>query len=230
MAMVAPTIVYDLDGTLADTAEDLVATLNWLLGREGLAPLKVETAGSLLGAGARALIKRGFAASGKALDPETTDGLFADYLHYYSAHIVVHTRLYPGVNKALATFARAGWRQAVCTNKLESPAKLLIAKLGIAERFAFICGQDTFGVGKPDAKPLLGTIAASGGVREQAIMVGDSGTDIKTARAAGVPIIAVDFGYADVPVKELGPDRVISHFDQLLEACDALLAVADDTF
>jgi phosphoglycolate phosphatase len=230
MAMVAPTIVYDLDGTLADTAEDLVATLNWLLGREGLAPLKVETAGSLLGAGARALIKRGFAASGKVLDPEATEDLFADYLNYYSAHIVVHTRLYPGVNKALATFARAGWRQAVCTNKLESPAKLLIAKLGIAERFAFICGQDTFGVGKPDAKPLLGTIAASGGVREQAIMVGDSGTDIKTARAAGVPIIAVDFGYADVPVKELGPDRVISHFDQLLEACDTLLAVADDTF
>jgi phosphoglycolate phosphatase len=230
MAMVAPTIVYDLDGTLADTAEDLVATLNWLLGREGLAPLKVETAGSLLGAGARALIKRGFAASGKVLDPEATEDLFADYLNYYSAHIVVHTRLYPGVNKALATFARAGWRQAVCTNKLEGPAKLLIAKLGIAERFAFICGQDTFGVGKPDAKPLLETIAASGGVREQAIMVGDSGTDIKTARAAGVPIIAVDFGYADVPVKELGPDRVISHFDQLLEACDALLAVADDTF
>src|ERR1700691_4663234 len=92
MAMVAPTIVYDLDGTLADTAEDLVATLNCLLGREGVAPLKVETAGSLLGAGARALIKRGFASSGKALDPETTEGLFADYLNYYCAHIVVHTR------------------------------------------------------------------------------------------------------------------------------------------
>ena len=228
--MLAPTIVYDLDGTLADTAEDLVATLNYLLGREGLAPLKVETAGSLLGAGARALIARGFAASGETLDPQTLEALFADYLAHYSEHIDVHTRLYPGVNKALATFARAGWRQAVCTNKLESPAKLLIAKLGIAERFAFICGQDTFGVGKPDAKPLLGTIAASAGVRKHAIMVGDSDTDIKTARAAGVPIIAVDFGYADVPVKELGPDRVISHFDQLLEACDALLAVADGTF
>ena len=149
---------------------------------------------------------------------------------YYSAHIVVHTRLYPGVDKALATFARAGWRQAVCTNKIEGLAKLLIAKLGIAERFAFICGQDTFGIGKPDAKPLLKTIAASGGARERAIMVGDSETDIKTARAAGVPVIAVDFGYADVPVKELGPDRVISHFDQLMEACDALLAVADDPF
>ena len=80
--------------------------------------------------------------------------MFADYLTYYNAHIVVHTRLYPGVDKALATFARAGWRQAVCTNKIESLAKLLIAKLGIAERFAFICGQDTFGIGKPDAKPL----------------------------------------------------------------------------
>ena len=228
--MLAPTIVYDLDGTLADTAEDLVATLNYLLGREGLAPLKVETAGSLLGAGARALIARGFAASGETLDPQTLEALFADYLAHYSEHIDVHTRLYPGVNKALATFARAGWRQAVCTNKIEGLAQLLITKLGIAERFAFICGQDTFGIGKPDAAPLLKTIAASGGAKERAIMVGDSETDIKTARAAGVPVIAVDFGYADVPVKELGPDRVISHFDQLMETCDALLAVADDSF
>lgn len=230
MAMIAPTIVYDLDGTLADTAEDLVATLNWLLGREGLAPLKVEIAGSLLGAGARALIKRGFAASGKTLDPQAIDALFADYLAYYSAHIVVHTRLYPGVDKALATFAHAGWRQAVCTNKIEGLAKLLIAKLGIAERFAFVCGQDTFGIGKPDATPLLGAIAASGGAKERAIMVGDSETDVRTARAAGVPVIAVDFGYAGVPVEELGPDRVISHFDKLMEACDALLGVADDSF
>jgi phosphoglycolate phosphatase len=224
IAMLTPTIVYDLDGTLADTAEDLVATLNHLLGREGLTPLPVESAGSLLGAGARALIKRGFAAAGRSLDRQEMEVLFADYLTYYSAHIVVHTRLYPGVDKALATFARAGWRQAVCTNKIESLAKLLITKLGIAERFAFICGQDTFGVAKPDAKPLLATIAASGGSRNRAIMVGDSETDIKTARAAGVPVVAVDFGYADVPVKELGPDHVISHFDELRGACDALLA------
>jgi phosphoglycolate phosphatase len=222
--MIAPTIVYDLDGTLADTAEDLVATLNWLLVREGLQPLKVESAGSLVGAGARALIKRGFAASGKVLDPQAMEALFADYLGYYSAHIMDRSRLYPGVDAALKAFERAGWRQAVCTNKTESLAELLITKLGIAERFAFICGQDTFGIGKPDAKPLLGTIAASGGASERAIMVGDSGIDILTARAAKVPVIAVDFGYADVPVKELGPDRVISHFDELKAACDALLA------
>jgi phosphoglycolate phosphatase len=227
IAMLAPTIVYDLDGTLADTAEDLVATLNHLLGREGLAPLPVESAGSLLGAGARALIVRGFAAAGRSLDAQEIEALFADYLTYYSAHIMVHTRLYPGADKALAAFAEAGWRQAVCTNKTEGLAKLLITKLGIAERFAFICGQDTFGVAKPDPKPLLETIAAAGGSRQRAIMVGDSETDIKTARAAGAPVIAVDFGYADRPVRELGPDRVISHFDDLMEACDALLAGAD---
>jgi phosphoglycolate phosphatase len=228
MAMPAPTIVYDLDGTLADTAEDLVATLNWLLARESLAPLPVESAGSLVGAGARALIKRGFAASGKTLEPQALEALFADFLAHYNAHIVVRTRLYPGAEKVLHAFARAGWRQAVCTNKIESSAKLLITKLGIAKRFAFVCGYDTFGVGKPDATPLLKTIAASGGARGHAIMVGDSGTDIKTARAAGVPAIVVDFGYSDVPVVELGPDRVISHFDQLVEACDALLAVRYD--
>jgi phosphoglycolate phosphatase len=221
--MIAPTIVYDLDGTLADTAEDLVATLNWLLAREGLALMPVESAASLVGAGARALIKRGFAASGKVLDPQAMEALFADYLSYYSAHIMESSRLYPGVDQALGVFERLGWRQAVCTNKTESLAKLLITKLGIADRFAFICGQDTFGIGKPDAKALLGTIAASGGASDRAIMVGDSGTDILTARAANVPVIAVDFGYADVPVAELGPDRVISHFDELMAACDALL-------
>jgi len=228
--MPPPTIVYDLDGTLADTADDLVATLNALLAKEGLAPMSVESAGSLLGAGARALIKRGFAASGRSLEPEAIERLFGDYLEYYNAHILVRTRLYPGVDKALAAFDRAGWRQAVCTNKIERSAKLLIEKLGIADHFAFVCGQDTFGVGKPDARPLLETIAAVGGSKVRAIMVGDSGTDIRTARAAGVPIVAVDFGYADTPVKELGPDRVISHFDELVAVCDAVLDVGDDTF
>jgi phosphoglycolate phosphatase len=226
IAMPAPTIVYDLDGTLADTAEDLVATLNWLLAKDGLAPLPVESAGALVGAGARALIRRGFAASGRSLDAEAIERLFGDYLEYYNAHILVRTRLYPGVDKALETFDGAGWRQAVCTNKVERSARLLIEKLGIADRFAFVCGQDTFGVGKPDARPLLETIAASGGTRERTIMVGDSGTDVRTARAAGVAIVAVDYGYADVPVNELGPDRVISHFDQLMEACGEVLEIA----
>ena len=221
--MTAPTIVYDLDGTLADTAEDLVATLNWLLVRDGLEPLRVESAGPLVGAGARALIKRGFAASGRKLEPLRLEALFKDFLDYYNAHIVERSRLYPGVEGVLATFGRSGWRQAVCTNKVESSARLLLKKLGVAERFAFICGQDTFGIGKPDAAPLLKTIAACGGASDRAIMVGDSITDIKTARAAGLPVVAVDFGYSDAPVAELGPDRVISHFDELMASCEALL-------
>jgi phosphoglycolate phosphatase len=221
--MTAPIIVYDLDGTLADTAGDLMGALNAVLAQEGLAPLPVENAGSMLGAGGRALIERGFAAAGRQLAPLKLEALFGDFLAHYNAHIADQTRLYPGVETALRAFARAGWVQAICTNKMEGSAKLLMEKLGVANRFAFICGQDTFGVGKPDPKPLLSTIAAAGGVSGRAIAVGDSATDIKTARAAGVPVIAVDFGYTAVPVAELGPDRVISHFGELAAACAALL-------
>jgi phosphoglycolate phosphatase len=221
--MIPPTIVYDLDGTLADTAGDLMAALNAVLGTEGLAPLPVENARSMLGAGARALIQRGFAASGKTLEPRKLEALFGDFLAHYNAHIADFTKLYPGVESALAAFARMGWRQAVCTNKVEGSAKLLMKRLGVCERFAFICGQDTFGVGKPDPKPLLETIAACGGASKRAIMVGDSATDIKTARAANVPVIAVDFGYTDAPIADYGPDRVISHFDELAGACWTLL-------
>jgi phosphoglycolate phosphatase len=217
--MKTQTIVYDLDGTLADTAGDLMGALNFVLEHEGLAPLPVENARSMLGAGGRALIQRGFAASGRELSPKKLDVLFGDFLAHYNVHIAVHTRLYPGVLKALDAFAAAGWRQAICTNKMEDSAKLLIERLGVADRFAFICGQDTFGVGKPDPKPLVGTVEAAGGAVSRAIMIGDSATDIKTARAAALPVICVDFGYTDVPVTELGPDRVISHFDELQEAC-----------
>lgn len=221
--MTVPTIVYDLDGTLADTAGDLMGALNAVLTSEGLSPLPVENARSMLGAGARALIQRGFAASGRELRARGLETLFGDFLAHYNAHIADLTRLYPGVEAALENFARAGWRQAICTNKLEGSAALLIEKLGVASKFAFLCGQDTFGIGKPDPKPLLETIAACGGAPACAIMVGDSATDIKTARAAGLPVIAVDYGYTDVPVTELGPDRVISHFDQLAEACRLLM-------
>jgi phosphoglycolate phosphatase len=228
--MTAPTIVYDLDGTLADTADDLMGALNAVLTQEGLAGLPVENARSMLGAGGRVLLARGFAASGRVLTPPKLEMLFGDFLAHYNAHIARQTRLYPGVEAALKTFARAGWRQAICTNKMEGSAKLLMDKLGVAEAFAFICGQDTFGVGKPDPKPLLGTIAAAGGVTHRAIVVGDSVTDIKTARAVGLPVIAVDFGYTDVPVAKLGPDRIISHFNELAAACAALMPTAAQSF
>jgi len=222
-AVIAPIVVYDLDGTLADTAADLIGALNAVLVRQGVAPLPVENAGSLLGAGGRALIERGFAASGRELGPSKLEALFGDFLAHYNAHIVQHTRLFPGADAALEKLAGDGFIQAVCTNKLAGSAKLLLEKLGVADRFAFVCGQDTFGVAKPDPKPLLLTIESAGGSRERAIMVGDSLTDVRAARAAGVPVIAVDFGYTDVPVYELAPDRIISHFRELPSALEGLM-------
>jgi phosphoglycolate phosphatase len=222
-AAAVPTLVFDLDGTLAETAPDLMAALNVVLASEGVAPAPVEAARRLLGAGGRVLIQRGFALAGRTLDPPTLDRLFAAFLAYYNAHIADHSHLFPGVVAALDRCAAAGWRLAVCTNKLEHSSKLLLGELGVIDRFAFVCGQDTFGVGKPDPRPLIETIRAAGGDPANAIMIGDSLTDIATARAAKAPVIAVDFGYTDVPVAELGPDRVISHFDALFDAAAALL-------
>jgi phosphoglycolate phosphatase len=224
MTSPTPVLLFDLDGTLADTAGDLMGTLNVILAREGLAPLPIADARHLLGAGARALIARGFAQSGRTLAPEQLQRLFGDFLDHYNAHIADHSRLYPGVTAALDRAARDGDRLAVCTNKLERSAHLLLRALGIAERFQFVCGQDTFGVGKPDPQPVVETVAAVGGDLARAIMVGDSRSDVDAARAAGVPSIAVDFGYSDVPVAALRPDRVISHFDELAAAVAAIRA------
>ena len=220
---VAATLVFDLDGTLADTAPDLMGALNFVLKREGVAPLPVGAARRLLGAGGRALIQRGFAESGREIDAATLERLFVDFLAYYNAHIADGSTLFPGVVSCLDRCAGAGWRLAVCTNKMELSTKLLLGKLGVLDRFAFVCGQDTFGIGKPDPKPLVETVRAAGGALESAVMVGDSKTDVAIARAAGVPVVCVDFGYTDVPVAELGPDRVVSHFDAVFDAAVALL-------
>jgi phosphoglycolate phosphatase len=192
------------------------------MAREQRAPLPLEQARSLLGAGARALIARGFARAGRSLSPEKLQQLFEDFLAHYNAHIADNSWLFPGVEAALERCARAGHSLAVCTNKLEHSSHLLLGALGIADRFKFVCGQDTFGVAKPDPTPLIETIGRVGGVKSRAIMVGDSRTDIDTARAAGVPVIAVDFGYTDVPIAQLHPDRVISHFDELAAAVAAI--------
>ena len=220
------TVVFDIDGTLAETAGDLIGALNVVLHGEGLAPLPVEAARSLLGAGGRALIQRGFAQAGRSIAADKLDALFVDFLKFYNAHIADHTFLYPGVAAAIDRFSQAGWRLAVCTNKMDRSSHLLLGKLGVEDRFAFICGQDTFGVGKPDPKPLIETIRAAGGAVETAVMVGDSITDVRIARAAGVPVVLVDFGYTDTPAAELGADRVISHFDELYDAALALTKAA----
>ena len=220
--MTAPTIVFDLDGTLIDTAPDLVDTLNVVFAREGWPPVPYETARNPIGGGARMMIARGIAAEGIAVAPAKLEQLFADFIAHYTEHLADRSRPFPGLTDALDVLASGGCRFAVCTNKLERLSVLLLKQLKLADRFAAICGQDTFGIQKPDPEVLRRTVTAAGGSLPHAIMIGDSVTDIRTARAAGIPVIAVDFGYSERPVSEFGPDRIISHFAQLRSAIAAI--------
>lgn len=220
----APLLVFDLDGTLVDTAADLLDTLNGLLVREGLTPIPLSSVGAVVGAGARAMIERGFALNGLRPDGGTIDRLFVDFIARYGNNIAAKSRPYPGALAALDRFEAAGWGFAVCTNKTEALATRLISELGLAARFAAICGGDTFPVRKPAAAHLLGTIDRAGGDPARAVMVGDSRADIEAARNAGVPVVGVTFGYTDVPVADLGPDVVIDHFDGLWDAVAGLAA------
>ena len=229
MTDLTPLVVFDLDGTLAETAGDLMGALNHVLSLDGLPPLPVEQARSLLGAGGRALIRRGFTAAGRPLDEGRLEDLFRRFLAFYEAHIADHSHLYPGVVEALDRLEARGCAFAVCTNKMEAAAKQLLAELGVADRFRAICGQDTFAVSKPQPGALFGTIERAGGDPARAVMVGDSRTDIETARSAGVPCVAVDFGYTDRPVEEFDPQRVISHFDALEAAVSELMEVGSES-
>jgi len=221
-----PTLVLDLDGTLVDTAGDLVATLNAIVQTEGLAPVPLDAAVTMVGHGARVMLESAFSAQGQRLAPGRLDALTARFLVHYGEHIAETSRPFPGAEAALDRFATAGWRLAVCTNKHEAPAKKLLGLLGLAKRFAAITGQDTFGFRKPDPRHLTETIRLAGGAEGNAVMVGDSLTDVDTAIAARVPVIAVAFGYSAIPVAELGASRVIAHFDELWDAVAELPAPA----
>lgn len=217
------TIVFDLDGTLAETAPDIMATLNHLLVAEGLAALPLSAARSLVGAGARALLERGFKAAGQPLEPERLEALFQRFLIHYREHIADLSFLYPGVVDAMNALDQSGYRLAICTNKPEAHSLALLERLEVKSRFAFIAGRETFAFCKPDPRHLTETIRLAGGENARALLVGDSRTDVDTAKAAGIPVIGVTFGYTDVPMAELKPDRVITHFDALPEAVRAIL-------
>ncbi|MGL4240562.1 MAG: phosphoglycolate phosphatase [Beijerinckiaceae bacterium] len=226
MTRLPPIAVFDLDGTLAETAGDLVATLNAVMAREGLPAVPFEAARDMIGAGARALIERGFQAAGRSLEQAQLDELFAFFLAHYEEHILVHSHLFEGVEQALQVLSGDGFRLAVCTNKTEAHAVKLLGLLGVAKRFPVITGKDTFPFFKPDPRHLTETIRLAGGDPARAVMVGDSRTDIDTAKAAGVPVVAVTFGYTTVPVDQLGPDRIIAHFRELPAAVRDLVRLA----
>ena len=216
--MPALTVVFDLDGTLVDTAPDLIDALNVVFTREGLPPLAYDDGRNLIGGGARRMIESALKLEGRVVSPGELERMLGDFIAYYSDHVADRSRPFPGLDAALDILAARGCRFAVCTNKLEGLSRLLLEAVHLTHRFVTICGQDTFMIQKPDPEILRRTIRDAGGAMNRAVMVGDSGTDIATARAAGIPVVAVDFGYSEVPVAKLAPDRLISHYDQLATA------------
>lgn len=224
--MSTPIIVFDLDGTLIDTAPDLLDSLNHCLRSAQVPEVAPGEIRRFVGQGSRVMIERAFAAHGKPLADGQLDALQERFLAHYTAGMPGKSRPYPGVLDAIARFHAAGFTTAVCTNKLEHLSRQLLEALDIAKLFESICGADTFDHRKPDPRHLLETIALAGGDRDRAVMIGDSRTDIDTAKAAGIPVVAVDFGYTDRPVHLFEPSRVISHFDELtVDLAESLLSV-----
>ena len=224
-SLTSPLVVFDLDGTLIDTAPDLVASLNHTIAILGLAPVGYEDLTYLVGHGAKTMIERACKLGGYELTEEALPPLLERFIAFYSDGMPGESKPYPGLVAALERLQGVGFKLAVCTNKMEGLAIPLLKKLGLDGYFAAITGGDTFAVRKPDGDHVLGTIARAGGDPERSVMIGDSINDILSARNAGVPSIAVPFGYSDVDVATLDPSHIINHFDELIpELVERLIA------
>lgn len=213
--MSASLVVFDLDGTLIDTAQDLVASLNHTIGLEGLEPVSYGDLTHLVGHGAQVMIRRAFSLRGHETSQAELDRMLAVFVEHYAGAMPGVSAPYPGLAQAMDRLSDAGYRLAVCTNKLEGLARRLIEGVGLTPRFAAITGGDTFAVRKPDAEHLLGTVRLAEADPKRTVMIGDSLNDMLVARNAGIPSIGVPFGYSDVPLADLEPNHVISHFDEL---------------
>lgn len=221
------TLAFDLDGTLVETAPDLIATLNRLMTARGLPPAAVSDARVLVGRGAIALLKHGFERAGAVWDEVESPALLRAFLDDYLIHIADESCVYPGALAVLDELRARGAVLCVATNKPTHLAVALLEALGISDRFDTIFGPDSVTARKPDAAHIRETVLAAGGDPTRAIMVGDSITDLDAARATGVPCVLVTFGYSDPPAAELGGDVVIDHFDALPEALAMLMRVAE---
>ncbi len=213
--MSQPILVFDLDGTLIDTAPDLLDALNHALATAGADAVDPVAHRPHVGMGGRVMIERAYQAQRRPLEEAQLQALLATFLEHYTGSMPGRSQPFPGVLDVMARFRAAGWLLAICTNKYEALATGLMSALRLDGEFAAICGADTFDVRKPDPRHLTETIRVAGGDRDRAVMVGDSRTDIDTAKAAGIPVVAVDFGYSDRHVREFEPSVVISSYETL---------------
>ncbi len=217
------TLVFDLDGTLVDTAPDLVAATNHVLDHLGLPHVDEISLRPYVGHGAKHMMVRAIGPGAETMSEAQHEALLKRYLDFYGDHIADRSRPFEGIVPLLEKFKGEGVKLAVCTNKIERMSKLLLDALDLSRLFIAVAGRDTLGAAKPHPDALLGTISMAGGDRTRAIMIGDTAVDIETARAAKVPVIGVSFGYTDTPVASFGPDVVIDHFDELEPAIARVL-------
>jgi phosphoglycolate phosphatase len=218
--------IFDLDGTLADTAADLLGAANAVLAPRGLPLLEMNRDKSFAGRGGRSMIRRSLSMMDKPpseieADQVATD-LYPGLLRAYEERLAEETRLYDGVVGCLDTLEAAGWRLGVCTNKPERLALMLLDRLGVLNRFGAVLGADTLAVRKPDPEHLFETARRSGARPDLCVMLGDTQTDLLTARAAGVPCVLTSFGFAEEPLGKLNPDAVVSHFDEIAPVLERL--------
>jgi phosphoglycolate phosphatase len=217
------TVVFDLDGTLVDTAPDLLNALNHVLTHAGLEEVDLQTVAGMIGHGAKAMIRQGMAHQNIAPSEAELETLFARFLVYYSEHISVGSRPFDRAPEILDELAAAGAILSVCTNKKQDLSDQLLEALGLAPRFAAILGADSVPSKKPDGDHIVRAILAAGGDPARAIMVGDSRTDERAARNAGLPFIFVPFGYEAESMEAIGADAVVTHYSLLPEALSRLI-------
>ena len=219
----AITVVFDLDGTIADTAADLIEAANAALATEGLGPAAPAAIKKGVGYGAKAMLQSAIASLGRETDAEQLRRLSERLVAHYEENIAAKTQLFPGFSEAAAALRGTGAKLALCTNKREGLTRRLLSALGIGSLFDAIAGGDTFPFHKPDPRHISELVRLAGGELSTAIMVGDSEADVGAAREAGIPVIAAGFGYAALPAAELGADAVMNHFEELRALIGGLL-------
>jgi len=214
--MTITTVIFDMDGTLVDTAPDLTAALNHVLNKNDFASIDVEIAKSMIGYGAGAMIQQGLKHLGHVLPRDRISEMEQAFNIYYDNHFTDHCRLFDGIDECLRTLKHQKYQLAVCTNTGEALARQILSELSIIDYFSAVCGGDTFSKKKPNPEPIWGAINAVSGERSRALMVGDSKTDIEAARAAKIPAIGVSYGYSNIPMNDLNPDCTVSSGKALL--------------
>jgi len=218
------TVIYDLDGTLIDSAKDMQVAVSRVLADHGLPPVTEDDVRLFMGQGSKVTMAKAFAKYGKPLDDDTLSAVTREFVRYYEADPVSHTQAFAGVSDVVARFDRLGLRQGVCTNKFERPSRMILEHLKLMPPIADLAGADTFPVRKPDPRHILMLVERMGGAPDRAVMVGDSIHDVHAAHGAGLRAVLVSWGYTDRPASELGAEVVIERFDALPQALERLAA------